>query len=79
MTKFKKYINQIENQDFKEFTKYLDEDELIKLEYHFDNYAKQLTIHSVVVPKGTLCSEMYCQDEAVSVVNVDKWYRCKNH
>ena len=47
MTNFKKYINQIENQDFKEFTKYLDEDELIKLEYHFDNYAKQLYIPRV--------------------------------
>ena len=47
MTNFKKYINQIENQDFKEFTKYLDEDELIKLEYHFDNYAKQLSIPRV--------------------------------
>lgn len=47
MTNFKKYINKIENQDFKEFTKYLDEDEFIKLEYHFNNYAKQLSIQGV--------------------------------
>lgn len=48
MTNFEKYINKIENQDFKEFTKYLDEGELNKLEFHFDIYAKQLSIPVVV-------------------------------
>ena len=39
----------------------------------------QSTIHSVVLKKGALCSEMCCGKEAVSVVGVDYWYRCENH
>lgn len=41
MTNFEKYTNKLENQDLKEYLKYLSEDELAKMEYHFDNYAKQ--------------------------------------
>jgi len=48
MTKFNKYRNKVENQEFKEFTKYLDEQELINLEFHFNNYAKQLILSGVV-------------------------------
>ena len=58
MTKFKEYINKIENQDFKEFTKYLDDDEFTKLEYHFNTYAKQLTITDVSQQRELLADQI---------------------
>lgn len=49
MNTFEKYINKTENQDLKNFTKYLDAHELAMLEMHFLSFAKeQLHIHDVV-------------------------------
>lgn len=49
MNTFEKYINKKENQDLKNFTKYLDTYELAMLEMHFLSFAKeQLRIHDVV-------------------------------
>ena len=56
MNTFEKYINKTENQDLKNFTKYLDDHELAMLEMHFLSFAKeQLRIHDVVGRSEQLC------------------------
>ena len=48
MNLFENYINKIENQDLKNFTKYLDTYELAMLEMHFLSFAKEQICQHVV-------------------------------
>jgi hypothetical protein len=66
MNTFETYLNRIENQDLKEFTKYLDAHEYSMLEMHFLSFAKeQLRIHDVVGRSEQLkaFSEMVAKDD----------------
>lgn len=40
---------------------------------------QQLTIHSVVVPKGTLCDEICCENEATHIAYTEHRYNCEKH
>ncbi len=40
---------------------------------------KALTIHSVVVPKGTLCDEMCCENKATHIAYTEHRYNCEKH
>ena len=40
---------------------------------------KQLNIHSVVVPKDTLCDEEYCKDKATHIAFTEHLYKCEKH
>ena len=63
MNTFEEYINKTENQDLKNFTKYLDAHELAMLEMHFLSFAKeQLHIHSVV-GRSEMCNHVFLRVE----------------
>ena len=40
---------------------------------------KALTIHGVVVPKGKLCDEICCLNEASHIAYTEHRYRCDYH
>lgn len=73
MNTFEKYINKTENQDLKNFTKYLDSHELAMLEMLFLSFAKeQLRIHCVVKSLSTddITDDYYTRNSITSVSGV---------
>lgn len=62
MDEFDKYLNKIENQSLKEFTKYLDEGEFGMLKSHFLRFSKeQLKLYSVMQAKPEKVCECKCE------------------